>query len=291
MKEIKDINGLVAHLREDAEFYGYRSDLEDRAAIMHGSIKPFSEWKKSFDLYDWEPPAEVDPRPWYDIHDQGPVGSCQGQSLADAGEYLHVIATGEEVQLSRGWAYLASQEFDGLLGSDSGSTLSGGTKAAKRGIPLESDFDYTPNYRSLLSEYKANKQKILGGKLFRYGTAIALPDEESVYRWLSSWTGTVQIGISWSLSNVEWEVDKYYTRGGGHAILLTGYLKRTGWENDRGILLKNSHSVRWGKDGWALIKPSVVTAWCKQQTVIGRSDMTLPTPRVESKEFSKVVLS
>ena len=215
------------------------------------------------------------------MHNQGPVGSCQGQSLADAGEYLNVIATGVEVQLSRGFAYLASQEFDRLIGSDRGSTLSGGTRAAARGIPNETDFPYTANYRDLLSRYRRDKSKLLAGDVWKFPSAISLPDYESCYRWLSSWSGTIQIGIAWSLGSAGWEVTRYSRRGGGHAVLLTGYLKRPGWTDDIGILLKNSHSERWARDGWALIHPSVVNQWCKSQTVVGRSDATAPTPRVE----------
>lgn len=284
MKEIKSVDKLVQHLREDADFYGYRADLEDREGILRGSLKTYSNWRATFADYEWEPPEEIDPRGWYDIHDQGPVGSCQGQSLADCGEYLNVIATGVEVQLSRGFAYLASQEFDRLIGRDNGSTLSGGTKAAARGIPLEDAFEYTANYRDLLSRYQRDKDKLLAGKLWKYPAAIAMPDYESCYRWLSSWTGVIQIGIGWSLGNARWEVESYRSGGGGHAVNLTGYLKRPGWTDDRGILLKNSHSKQWGKDGWALIHPKVVDSWCRNQTVVGRSDMRAPAPRIESKE-------
>lgn len=269
-------------------FTGYRYELEPREEILQQSIVPYANWRALFESYEWEPPDEIDARSWYDIHNQGSVGSCQGQSLADAGEFLHVIAHGEEIQLSRGFAYLASQEFDGLLGRDSGSTLSGGTKAAARGIPLESEFDYVASYSRLYSDYRSKKSDLLAGKLWKFPGAIAMPDEESAWRFSSSWSGVIQIGIRWSLGD-GWEHTTYRPGGGGHAVLLAGYLKRNGWPNNRGWLLKNSWSESWGEKGWGLIHPNVVNSWCKSQTVIGRSDMKAPAPRIEAKDNWRTV--
>lgn len=210
------------------------------------------------------------------------VHNCQGQSLADALEYVHVMAHGEEIQISRSFAYLASQEFDGLLGRDAGSTLQGGSKAAERGLPLESLFAYDVNYRSALSKYRSQKNDILNGPLFKLRGRVNLESYDACYNWLASWSGVIQIGIDWSVRlRNGWEIHEYRPGGGGgHAILLCGYLPING---ENWILLKNSHSTQWGKDGWAVVKPSAIDQMCRARwsSIVGRSDMVAPTVRPE----------
>ncbi len=263
-------------------FTGYRIDLEPREIARQEMLAATNLWHATAMSTQWEKPKEIDPRGWFDIHNQGAQGSCQGQSLADALEYVHVMAHGEEIQISRSFAYLASQEFDGLLGRDAGSTLQGGSKAAERGLPLESLFPYDVNYRSALNKYRSAKNDILNGPLFKLRGRVNLESYDACFNWLASWSGVIQIGIDWSVRlRNGWEIHEYRPGGGGgHAILLCGYLP-IGGEN--WILLKNSHSTQWGKDGWAVVKPSAIDQMCRARwsSIVGRSDMVAPTVRPE----------
>lgn len=269
-------------------FTGYRPDLENIGSLLQGGMQRYYEFKDSFKYYEWDPPKELDPRPWFDIHDQGQQGSCQGQSLADAGEFIEIIRVGNEIQLSRSFAYLSSQEFDGLLGRDNGSTLSGGTKAAARGIPLEENFPYTDSYGTAIANYRQKKESILAGKLYKFPNATPLGSAEDCFRWLSSWAGPIQIGIGWSIGN-QWEVDSYRSGGGGHAVNLVGYLERQGWEFNIGFLLKNSWGTRWGTDGWCLVRPRAIDQMIasRMNVFVGRSDLVSAYPRRDRVERAR----
>lgn len=263
------------------EFTGYAIEHERHAEIISYGLPIYHEFRKSFDSYPWEPPPEIDPREWYDIHNQGSVGSCQGQSLADSGEWLHVIAKGTEIQLSRGFAYLASQEFDGIRG-DLGSTLSGGTRAAARGLPLEASFDYTADYSDLSRRYRSQRDQLLAGDIYRFPGAAPLSSAEDCYRWLSGWLGTIQIGIAWGLPDA-WEITRYTPGRGGHAVVIPGYLKVSGWPMGIGFLLKNSWGTSWGRNGWALVHPNAIDDMIRSRSnvFVARSDMMAPRPRRE----------
>lgn len=266
--------------------FGYAWEFENQAAILSRSIPTYYQWRRDVDdLGVWKEPAELDPREWFDIHNQGNQGSCQGQSLADSVDYCHYIETGIEVNTSRGFAYLASQQASGMLGSDSGSTLDGGTRAAAAGLPLESRFPYTDNYRQLLSAYRSQANDIIAdaSNLFRLQGEVPLATEEDCFRWLSSRSGIIQIGILWGLPDA-WEITSYRSGGGGHAVTIAGYLKvaNEGW-NGRGYLLKNSWGDGWGRLGWGLVKPSVITSMLKARytVFVGRSSPQTPVPKPE----------
>jgi hypothetical protein len=259
---------------------GYRIDLENRGLIKKQGRAAYKAWRRNLKDYDWEPPKQIDPREWLDTDNQGNIGSCQGNSLANAGEQCAVISDGKEIQLSRAFAYLASQEYDGING-DSGSTLSGGTKAAQRGLPLESRFPYDSSYSAMSSRYRREKSDILAGPLYRLHGALPLESYEDCLAFLSSWSGVIQIGIMWTLPNA-WEITSYRGGGGGgHAVNFAGYLPVQKWGDQPGLLLHNSWGEGWGRDGWAIVKPSAVTQMLRAQwsVFVGRSDMKVPIPR------------
>lgn len=265
---------------------GYAYNHENQAAILQRSIPTYCRWRAEVDdMGVWKVPDELDPREWYDIHNQGNQGSCQGHSLADSVDYCHYLETGIEVNTSRGFAYLASQQADGLLGSDQGSTLNGGSKAAIFGIPLETRFPYTESYRALLTKYRNESAEILLDEtnLWHLKGEVPLATEEDCFRFLSTRSGIIQIGIMWGLPDA-WEITSYSSGGGGHAVTIAGYLKvsTAGW-NGRGYLLKNSWGEVWGKSGWCLLKPSVLTQMLKARytVFIGRSQPETPRPKPE----------
>lgn len=257
----------------------------------YGQLRPIrtitSRDVTDFTVYDFE--VEQD----HSFVAQGlVVHNCQGQSLADSGEWLYVIAEGKEIQLSRGFAYLASQEYDGIRG-DSGSTLSGGTKAAARGLPLESSFEYTDNYNALLSRYRSQRDSLLAGDVYQFPGAAPLASAEDCYRWLSGWLGTIQIGIAWGLPDA-WEITSYSPGRGGHAVVIAGYVHMPGWGDiEKGFLLKNSWSTRWGRNGWALVHPRAIDQMIsyRQNVFVARSDMRAPRPRRERIDHFHLAVS
>lgn len=224
-------------------------------------------------------PPEIDPRPWHRIEDQGEMGSCQGHALSSVMEMAYHIATGQVIQFSRMFAYLASQKVDKLDYKDQGSTLAGGRKAAMTyGCCPEESFPYPNPVR-----YSPNIPTAAFGaaKPFKIQSSSIIRGYDDAFKYLSSGQGGVEIGIMWpdDLRPDQNGVIRSYRptgRDGGHAVCFLGY-------NRDGLLyLANSWGVgNWSADGWALVTPECVNAMARADgnVMIGLSDLTTPTPR------------
>jgi hypothetical protein len=272
---------------------GYAINLENRELL-----KSTSTPAKVLMMGDL--PERIDPRQsklasenWLQVEDQGQIGSCQGQSLTECGEYCFTIATGKVIQLSRMMAYILSQMKDNIKG-DSGSTLSGGTKAFLDGICLESIGPYTktyPGWNWLTQEMKEN------GKNFILKTHTEIKSADECKRFIGSGIGIVQIGISWGneMTPDNQGCIRRFTGsgGGGHAIVIAGYIPDSdiGIKSSKGywLLLKNSWSKRWGVNGYAYVDPAAFDQMCNHRfsVMYGRSDMNTPVPRTVNVDFTK----
>lgn len=276
------------------ECWGYQISLENHAAIMQGGMQAYASWKAAVNEYNFPLPEEIDPRGWFKIENQQQTSSCEGNSLADAGEFCNLMADGTEVQLSRYFAYLASQEMGGGMTGDNGAYLEAGTQAAARGIPSEAAFPWGTNYNAQRSKYRSEFSSLMAGPTWKYPGAIPLPKFEDAIHFLGTWSGPIQIGIDFTLDD-EWETTSYRYGNGrrGHAILLCGYLKVDAWPMKKGILLKNSWGKSWCRDGWKLISQQAYDQMfaSRYNVAIGRSEMVSPKPRgqqaAEFLQFSK----
>ena len=198
-------------------------------------------------------PAEVKVD-WHKTDNQGPIGSCQGNDLTSVLERIF-HAMGVSVQLSRIFAYLATQKIDGLLGADNGSTISGGGKLATTiGVCEEVLTGYPPRYPG-----KADIQKILSAANY---AAAAKYKAKSIWKVgedpddsldFIGGGGGISFGISWYQGLIPKDriVRRFApTRSntlGGHAMAALGYTK------DGEITAVNSHA-----DGPYIITPE---AW------------------------------
>lgn len=262
-------------------FTGYPIEQEDHGFLQAYGAPQYFAWRNTLDNYSIPIADEIDPREWEDVLNQRQQGACQGFAAAASGAFATYLDTGQEVHLSSGFAYYASQEFDGIRG-DSGSTLSGGTKALARGIPLESSFPYRPSYNDGIASYRSQKSQLLSdtAKLYKCTGAIPLRNAGEVADFIFTKSGFVQIGIRWTVPNA-WELKSYRGgRGGGHSIVLGGGLKVSSWESGRGILAKNSWDLSWGRNGWGLWSlPAIQSMIESGGTFIGRSTTTNPLQR------------
>ena len=266
---------------------GYPIELEDREWLLESSSSAML--LRGADL-----PAKVDPRKsplanigWLQVEDQRSQGSCQGQALTECMEFCYPLATGNKVlQFSRQYAYIRSQMFDNIRG-DSGSTLSGGTKAAVEGLPTEKTAPYMgSNYPGWGYITQAMKDE---AKQFQLKSHTSIKSADDMRAYIGSGIGIVQIGISWN-SSMSPDSNGCIRRwssggGGGHSVVFCGYIPdaEVGQESSKGWwgLLKNSWGTRWGKGGYAYVNPSVIDAMLRHQwtVFIGRSDMGTPEPR------------
>jgi C1A family cysteine protease len=185
-----------------------------------------------------EIPNAVDPRKFHVVEQQGSVGSCQGCALSSVMEGLAFLQSRKLVSLSKMAAYRFSQlESDPPINTDSGSTLSGGAAAARKGIPLEEHWPYSPNHypRRIPKDAVANRSE------FKVTTAKKLKSNDpaqTIVDWIGSGRGFAVAGFAWDSRTCDKElIDSYRPRGGGHAISLLGYDRE-----DETITIANS----WG---------------------------------------------
>lgn len=232
---------------------------------------------------DFTAPEEIDPRKWHRIENQGPMGSCQGHAQSSVVEYAYYIATRQVTQFSPMFAYLTSQKEDGLLGSDRGSTIMGGWKAAHKygDCPLNI-FPY-PNpvrYSTKIPEAAWD-----AASPFKIQSQSVIETYEDAFNYLGSGQGGIEIGIAWgngTRTNSEGVMETYTPGGGGHAVCILGYSPRKDRYNRKYLWLANSWSPSgWGKNGWGEISPTAIEQMLKHKytVMIGYSDLTTPEPR------------
>jgi hypothetical protein len=275
------------------ENYGYPIELEDRDALRSSATEAVL-------LMLGDLPERMDPRSsalgsqgFLQVEDQQQQGSCQGQSLSDCGEFAHTFATGEVIQISRQYAYIASQ-MENNIRSDSGSTLEGGTRAFKKGFPIESVAPYAGNrYPGWGYITQAMRDKAI----YKLNSHTEMKSAEQIKKFIGSGVGIVQLGITWGnemTPDSQGCIRSFSGRGGGgHAIVFAGYVPDSdvGVKSSAGwwLLLKNSWSKRWGKSGYAYVDPRACDQMIAHRwtSMYGRSDMESPRPRPIKFDFTK----
>lgn len=196
-------------------------------------------------------PAEVDTN-WHRTENQGSIGSCQGHSLSSVLERLAVV-NGDKIQLSEIFAYLATQNIDGLLGADNGSTISGGCELAVTvGCCLEELTGYPRSYPR-----RSDRERILSSanyaaaEKYKAKSAWQVPDDHDALLDFIGGGGGINFGICWDYDMIPQDrIVRSYSPGrgcGGHAMCLLGY------DRDGNLKAANSHA-----DGEYLITPK---AW------------------------------
>jgi hypothetical protein len=201
-----------------------RLEREDRAFLVAQQDMP-----KAFRAFGR--PAEVSTG-WHKDENQGYLGSCQGNDLTSCLERLQKVQGKTPEQLSRIFAYIATQKTDGLIGADQGSTISGGAKLALQyGVCPESMTGYPNAYPDA-----AARSKILSPANYQAGapykaksTCAATEEPDDAMDFIGG-------GGAWSLGMLWWRgmipadrvVRKYAPPAGtrsGHAIAVLGYTK------------------------------------------------------------------
>ncbi len=216
---------------------------------------------------DYEPmPRDiVKPSTWLKIEDQNGFGSCQGNALSTAVEIAYWLATeGDIVQLSRWFAYVATQkEYDGIRG-DQGSTISGGAKLAEFiGICPEELLPY-PRGRYNQKYTAAHKA---AAEPYRLKTFRVMETVADVRNWLDAGLGAISIGVRWG-------------RGGGHAICIV--------ETDgTDFIYANSWGTGWGDKGYGRWTQSEMRSLLRDNytVAIGMTDMEAAKPREINWDF------
>ncbi|VVB93824.1 Papain family cysteine protease [uncultured archaeon] len=114
--------------------YGWMPDLPDHRDYMYSAVR-----KKPAKL-----PKSVDLRPNCSaVEDQGQLGSCTGNALAGALEFLELKDKVPYIELSRLFIYYDERAFEHTVASDSGAQIRDGIKTlAKKGVCSETCWPY-----------------------------------------------------------------------------------------------------------------------------------------------------
>jgi C1A family cysteine protease len=276
------------------QFTGYPLELENRQALRATQTDAVL-------LMMGDVPDRMDPRTskladqgFLQVEDQQQQSSCVGNSVTDCGEFAHAFACGEVIQLSRQYAYIASQ-MENNIRTDGGATLEGSGRAFIKGFPLESVAPYTGNRYPGWSYITAEMKRQAAYKLMSHTEMHAA---DHCKQFIGSQVGIVHIGIPWGGfmqpdSNGCIRSFNPGFRNGGHALVFVGYIPDSDIGQNSGsgywFLMKNSHSKRYGKQGYAYISPKAVDQMIahNQTSMYGRSDMDSPRPRPIKIDFSK----
>lgn len=221
-----------------------------------------------FRYSDYEPmPRDIiKPREWLQIEDQNGFGSCQGHALSTVTEIAYWLATGGDItQLSRWYAYVATQREDGIRG-DQGSTISGGARLVEKyGICPEEVYPYPQGrYTNRITQAQDAAAAPYKLQTFRVMETVA-----DVRKWLDAGLGAISIGVRWG-------------RGGGHAIAI---VQTDGTD----FIFANSWGTAWGEDGYGRWTESEMRNLLRDNytVAIGMTDMPEAKPRELNWDFFK----
>jgi C1A family cysteine protease len=222
--------------------YGWKPDLPDhRDFRLQVKQQTLDTLPASVDLSDTAP-AEV--------YDQGQLGSCTGNAIAAAVEFL-LKKQGEEVFTpSRLFIYYAERVMEHSVKEDAGAMIRDGIKSVnKQGVPHETLWPYNISQFTKKPRLKAYSDAKLHQSLQYMRVDQTLEQMKGCLA--SGYPFVVGFSVyeSFESSNVaQTGTVPMPTNGeqllGGHAVLCIGYDDSTGR-----FLLRNSWGSNWGNKG------------------------------------------
>lgn len=213
---------------------------------------------------DIELPEVVDLREFATpVEDQGNIGSCTGQAIAEAIELTNK-KNGKITEISRLFIYYQSRLYEGTVNQDDGAYIRSGIKSVYTyGAPLESIWPYDETkYAIRPSEdayIDAAKRKVTG-----YEKCI---DFDSVKNALASGYPVIvgfDVYDSFEYKIIEETGMMLYPNTkreaylGGHAVVLVGYNNNFTGRKVGYFIAKNSWGKEWGDNGYFYMPYGVI---------------------------------
>lgn len=210
---------------------------------------------------DAEIPDDVDPADSLTVNDQGQRNSCDGNAVDKALECDYFNTTGQAVNFSARFSYLAARVIDGTNdGPDAGATIHAGALAAlKMGRVTEEAFPYWRDDEDF--------DPTLPAPILQMGlkglakSIVQFQSMDELIRFIGTRQGGVTYGMHWTEGLMAYRGEQPIGNsfGGGsvglHALAICGYRTINGrkWPKTW-----NSHSKRWGDNGTMTTHPDLL---------------------------------
>jgi len=221
--------------------YGWVPDLPDQRDVLYSAVRPVpARLPPSTDLRAGCSPVE----------NQGPLGSCTGNAIAGAVEFLERKDQVRFVNVSRLFIYYNERAIEHTTKSDAGAMIRDGIKTAvKQGVCSERKWPYVVSkftvkpsaacYKEAADHQVTSYQRILTVEEMRACLAQGFPFVFgfTVYESFES-QQVAQTGVLQLPQPGERVV-------GGHAVLAVGYN-----DSERRFIVRNSWGGTWGMKGY-----------------------------------------
>lgn len=267
---IKTIPQTIIDIKQDASFNTNSNVVKrkrERASELKLATPKLFHWVKDkpdrrdfiYQLRSTTVASKVDLRPFCTlIEDQGNLGSCTGQAIAGAIEYLNK-KNGKTNDVSRLFIYYWERVMLGTVNYDSGAYIRDGIKSVfTYGAPLENLWPYIisrfRNRPSIAAMNDGSRRKVM---LYERATnfnavkdalANGFPVTIGFYVYSSFMSRTVSTTGMMPYPNIARE--RFL---GGHAVLLVGYDDST-----QRFIARNSWGTRWGDNGYFYMPYQVI---------------------------------
>lgn len=192
------------------------------------------------------------------IEDQGNLGSCTGQAIAGAIEYLNK-KNNKTIDISRLFIYFYEREILGTIRYDSGAYIRDGIKVVSRlGAPPEKNWPYIisrfitrPNAIALAEGAKRKVTLYERATTFD-GVIDALNNGYPVIVGFYVYSSFVSRSVT-QTGIMPYPNTRRETLLGGHAVLLVGYDNAT-----NRFIARNSWGTNWGDKGYFYMPYEVI---------------------------------
>lgn len=224
--------------------YGWVPDLPDHRDIVYSAVRPVpAVLPPGVDLRPACPPVE----------DQGQLGSCTGNALVGALEFLELKDKVPFADLSRLFVYYNERVIEHTVTSDSGAQIRDGIKTlARQGVCTEKKWPYVisrfaqkptpPCYKEAQQHQITSYQRLLTLDEMRACLAEGFPFVFgfTVYEGFES-QQVAKTGVVPMPQRGERVV-------GGHAVVAVGY-----HDAEKRFVVRNSWGTGWGMKGYFTI--------------------------------------
>lgn len=235
----RKIRKAVAKLR-----YGWIPDVPDQRDLLYGAVRPpVVTLPPRADLRATCPPVE----------DQGNLGSCTGNALAGAIEFLEKKDAVKFVDASRLFIYYNERAMEGTVKSDAGAMIRDGIKSLKKqGVCSEKKWPYVISKFAVKPPATCYKEA-LQRQITSYHRIVTLDEMRSCLADGFPFVFGITVYEGFESSEVAHtgivSMPQPNERAlGGHAVLAVGYD-----DEQKRFIVRNSWGSSWGQQGYFTI--------------------------------------